>query len=415
MNEFNADFHIHSKYSGGCSKDMTAPNIAKGADEKGLDIIATGDATHPRWLAHLEDTLAPAGEGVFSYKGSLAKFLITAEVEDKDRVHQLILFPSFDSVKQFVSEIRSSSQNLNSDGRPNVSMGGAELVDLTNDCDALLGPCHAFTPWTAVYKSFDSLADCYGDNLRYVKFLELGLSADSDMADTIPELANLTFMTNSDAHSPWPHRLGREFNRVSCKELTFKEVRQAIERKGGRGFSLNVGLNPREGKYHETACTRCYKKFRVADAEHLKRRCPECRGIIKRGVKERVGLLAKIHNEDREPVMVHPDHRPPYEYIVPLAEVIAMSRGVQSPFSVRVQRDWKDMVERFGTEISILLDAPIADLRAYDQKVGDIIAAFRAGKILYDAGGGGRYGRPLFNKPLKEDFYDSTQKTLAEY
>jgi len=408
MEEYNADFHIHSKYSGGCSKDMTIPNIAKGAESKGLDLIATGDATHPRWLAHLEDTLTPAGEGIFSCDNTLTRFIIATEVEDKDRVHHLILFPSFDCVKQFNSGIESNSANIKTDGRPNVSLSGEELVDLTNDCDALIGPCHAFTPWTSVYKAFDSLSDCYGDNIRYVKFLELGLSADTDMADTIPELANLTFMTNSDAHSPWPHRLGREFNRLLCSGLTFKEVRKAIERRDGRRFTLNVGLNPREGKYHETACTRCYKKFRPADAERLKRRCPECRGIIKRGVKERVAMLGSGE-------LVHPDHRPPYTHIIPLAGVIAMARGVQSPFSIRVQRDWQEMVDKFGTEISILLDAPVSDLKDYDQKVGQIIGAFREGRILYDAGGGGRYGRPLFNKPLKEDFYDATQKTLGSF
>ncbi len=55
------------------------------------------------------------------------------------------------------------------------------------------------------------LIDCYG---KMPDFLELGLSADSDMADTIEELENIPFLTNSDAHSPWPHRLGREFNEL---------------------------------------------------------------------------------------------------------------------------------------------------------------------------------------------------------
>jgi len=35
--------------------------------------------------------------------------------------------------------------------------------------------------------------------------------------------------------------------------------------------------------------------------------------------------------------------------------------------------------------------------------------------MLYDAGGGGKYGKPLFNKPLKEKFFDNTQKSLGEF
>lgn len=407
MQELNIDFHIHSKYSGGTSSDMLLPAIAEGAKGKGLDVMGTGDATHPIWLAHMEKHLTES-HGEFTLDGSPTKFLLTSEVEDKNRVHQLIIFPSFDSVHQFISEIESSSVNIASDGRPNVSLSGEELIDLTNDCDALLGPCHAFTPWTSLYKSFDSLGACYGENLRYVKFLELGLSADTDIADRISELKNLTFMTNSDAHSPWPFRLGREFNRVRCKDASFSEVKKAIERKDGRKFTLNVGLNPSEGKYHETACTRCYMKFRPQDAELLKRRCPECGGIIKRGVKERAHQLS-----DQE--VIHPEHRPPYVFIVPLAEIISIARGVSTLQSKKVQSEWTAMVERFGSEIDILLELPFEELSKHDTKIAKMIIDFREGRVSYDAGGGGKYGRPVFGKKVKENFYDSSQKTISQY
>lgn len=409
MQEFNVDFHIHSKYSGGVSGDMLIPKIAEQAELKGLDVVGTGDGTHPLWMKHLERYLTSDNDGVYSTERYKIKFILTTEVEDANRVHHLILFPSFDSLKQFKDQIKGSSVDIERDGRPHVRMSGEELVDLTNDCDALIGPCHAFTPWTAIYKEFDSLRGCYGENIRYVKFVELGLSADTNMADRISELRNLTFMTNSDAHSPWPHRLGREFNRVSCKELSFKEIKKAIVRQDDRKFVLNVGLSPKEGKYHETACTRCYLKFKVEDAERLKRRCPECGGLIKRGVKERVSELSDLGAEK------HPAHRPPYTHIVPLAEVIAMARGITSVFGVKVQTEWKKMIDTLGTEIEILVDLDVDEIKKYDEVLGEIIEAFREDKINYDAGGGGRYGIPLFRKPLKENFYDDTQKTLAEF
>ncbi|MBN2517798.1 MAG: TIGR00375 family protein [Candidatus Altiarchaeota archaeon] len=406
MIEIDVDFHIHSKHSGGTSNDMVIPRIAEGARGKGLDVVGTGDATHQGWLKHLEKHLE--GDGIYAIESSPTKFIITAEVEDRDRVHHLLLFPSIDCAKQFRSEIMPSSVNIDYDGRPKVRLSGEELVDLANDCDSMIGPCHAFTPWTAVYKEFDSLGDCYGDNLRYVKFLELGLSADSDMADHIRELGDITFMTNSDAHSPWPHRLGREFNRLSVKDLSFAEIQKAIERKDDRRFTLNVGLNPREGKYHETACTRCYTKFKVEDANRLKRRCPECGGMIKKGVKERIDELA-------DGMTKHPKHRPPYIHIVPLAEVIGMARGIASVYGNKVQMEWQKMVEEFGSEIEILVDIDVERIRAYDKRIGDIIRAFREDKILYDAGGGGRYGRPLYDKPLRENFYDGSQKSLGDF
>lgn len=416
MQEINVDFHIHSKYSRGTSADMTIPRIAEGAIGKGLHVIGTGDATHLGWLDHIEKNLIDDSNGLYSLENSgvsdgksSVKFMITSEVEDKNRVHHLLLFPSIDCARRFREDVKRSSVDIDSDGRPHVGLSGEELVDLANDCDSMVGPCHAFTPWTSIYKEFDSLKGCYGDNVRYVKFLELGLSADSDMADRIEELKDITFMSNSDAHSPWPHKLGREFNRLLVDSLDFDEIRKAIERKGGRKFALNVGLDPREGKYHETACTRCFTKFKPRDAVQLKRRCPLCGGIIKVGVRERVEELAA----GRE--TLHPKHRPPYMKIIPLAEVIGIARGVSTLTGPKIQREWHAMVEKFGPEIKILIDKDVRCLRKYDEKIGDIIDLFRQGRIAYDSGGGGKYGRPIYGRAFKEKFYDCSQKCLGEF
>lgn len=409
MQEINADFHIHSRYSRGVSQEMNIPSLARGGEGKGLDIIGTGDATNDKWLRHLEKNLTEQKGGIYSHEKSRMQFIITSEVEDRSRVHHLLLFPDLECARRFREDIKNSSPDIDADGRPHVGMSGEELVDLANDCDAMIGPCHAFTPWTSVYKEFDSLSACYGQNLRYVKFVELGLSADTDMADRVEELKDMTFMSNSDAHSPWPHRIGREFNRLLVEAVTFDEIKKAIERKGNRQFTLNVGLNPREGKYHETACTRCYTKFRPVDADRLKRRCPLCGGMIKTGVKERIEELSKGR------AMEHPKHRPPYIHTVPLAEVIGMARGITTLQSAKVQVEWEKMTTKFGNEIKILIDKDINCLRKYDEKIADIIDSFRTGRILYDAGGGGRYGKPLYNKPLKENFYDDTQRSISDF
>jgi len=405
--QINADFHFHSRYSGGVSKDMEIPIIASQAELKGLHLVGTSDCTHPRWLDHMKEHLTEENDGIYTTRESKTRFIVTTEVEDSNRVHHIIIFPDIGSAEGFREKLKGKSKDVDFEGRPHLQLDGAEIVDLAQDAGALIGPSHAFTPWTSIYKEFDSITECYKDNTKKVKFIELGLSADTDFADTISELRDVTFLTNSDCHSPWTHRLGREFNRIEVDEITFSDIQDAIERKGNKKIVLNVGLNPREGKYHETACTRCYLKFKPEDALKLKRRCPECNGLIKMGVKQRISELS-----DQE--ITHPAHRPPYLHIIPLAEVVSLKTGVSGLMSKKVREEWKRLVDALGTEIEILVDLPIENIRKVDPDIAGIINAFRTGKMLYDAGGGGRYGKPVLGK-LDENFYDDSQKTLVSF
>jgi uncharacterized protein (TIGR00375 family) len=408
MIELDVDFHVHGRYSGGTSDDMSVPHMASQAPLKGLDVVATGDALHGGWRKHLRESLTEEDGGLYSAGNSPARFIVETEVEDVRRVHHLILLPSLDAAEQLAEVLKRHSKNIDTDGRPNVSLNGAEIADRVLAAGGLIGPAHAFTPWTAIYKEYGSLIECYGDRLKDVGFLELGLSADSDSADRIEELSGLTYMSNSDCHSPWPHRLGREFNRILVKEPSFPEIRKAIFREGGRRFSLNAGLNPLEGKYHVSACSRCYLKFRWEDAMRLNRRCPECRGIIKKGVADRIDELAK---SDRP---VHPRHRPAYMHIIPLAEVIALATKTRTLTSQRVKGRWDSLVSRFQTEINVLVDEDIDEIVKADKEVGRIIGLFREGRMRYVAGGGGNYGHPTLTGE-KDRYYRGGQKTLSEY
>jgi uncharacterized protein (TIGR00375 family) len=407
MIEINVDFHIHGRYSGGTSREMSVPLIAEQAPLKGLDVVATGDALHPRWRKHLGEHLTE-DDGLYSTAESKTKFIIQTEVEDSRRVHHIILLPSLSAAESLAESLKGYSPNLKTDGRPNVRLNGEELVDYVKDADGLIGPAHAFTPWTAVYKEYNSLRECYGNNLKHIHFLELGLSADTNSADRIMELQDLTFMSNSDCHSPWPHRLGREFNRLLVEEPTFSELRKAVLREGGRRFTLNAGLNPLEGKYHATACSRCYLKFRWEDALKLGRRCPECRGMIKRGVADRISELAAWDKPK------HPEHRPPYVHILPLAEVIALALKTHTITGRRVKTRWDMLVGKFKTEINVLVDGDIDEIIRADRDVGVIINLFRQGKMKYVSGGGGMYGRPTLDGE-KDRYYSGGQKTLTEY
>ena len=410
MPEYDVDFHIHSKYSKSVSPEMELPMIGKQAVLKGLHIVGTGDALCQAWMRDIKKNLTIEENGVYGVEGSKARFIVTTEVEDDRRVHHIILFPSISSAEDLAERLKKYSNDIEREGRPHIRINGEQLVDQAKDVGALVGPSHAFTPWTAIYKEYGSLKECYGDNLKHVKFLELGLSADTNRADRISELADITFMSNSDTHSPWPHRLGREFNRVMIDVPSYKEIASAIERKNGRRFTLNVGLDPREGKYHLTACTRCFVRFKLEDAVRLKWKCPECGGgTIKKGVADRINELA-TWNEPR-----HPGHRPRYVHIIPLAEVIALAKGIRTMTSKKIADQHEALVKAFGTEINILIDEDIEKIKKASPDIGRIIEKFRADKIRYIAGGGGQYGRPTLDPDEKDNYYGRGQKTLGEF
>lgn len=410
----NVDFHIHGKYSGGTSESMTLDKIAEQGGLKGLDIIGTGDALHKGWIKHIKELLVEENDGIYSLKFQAlgkrhSKFIIQTEVEDLNRVHHVILFPSLEAAESLRETLLRYSKDIDEDGRPHISLTGEELVDLSKEVDAMLGPAHAFTPWTSLYKEFDSMKECYRDKTKDVKFIELGLSADTYMADRISELQDVTFMSNSDTHSPWPHRLGREFNRLELKDLSFKDIKKAILHKNGRKFVLNVGLNPKEGKYHLTACTRCHLKFKIKDAIALKFRCPECGGIIKKGVLDRIEEISTWKKPR------HPWHRPKYVHIIPLAEVIGLAYNIKTINSKRIKNKWLKLVKTFGSEIEVLLDAEIAEIKKVDAKVADIISRFREERIKYVSGGGGKYGYPVLKNEKDVFWHPSQQKSLREF
>ncbi len=409
MQEYDVDFHIHSKYSKSVSPDMEVPVIAKQAVLKGLDIVGTGDALCPPWLSHLKQCLKETSKGIYSTSGSETRFIITTEIEDIHRVHHIILFPEISAAEDLMEKLKKHSNDIEREGRPHIRLTGEEIVDHARGCGALVGPAHAFTPWTALYKEYDSLDACYGTNRKHVKFMELGLSADTYMADRVEELQGLTFMSNSDTHSPWPQRLGREFNRLLMDGPSFEEITDCIEAKNSRKFTLNVGLDPREGKYHLTACSKCFVRFRLEDAVRLKWRCPECGGgVIKKGVVDRINELAEWDTPR------HPPERPKYVHIIPLAEVISLVTGVRTMTSRKIKERWDGLIQKFGTEINILIDADIEEIKKADPEAGKVIERFRADKIKYVSGGGGQYGRPTL-KDEADDYWGRGQKTLFDF
>jgi uncharacterized protein (TIGR00375 family) len=318
------------------------------------------------------------------------------------------------SVEEFKEKIKSKSKNLETDGRPNINLGGEELASIAKDLDILIGPAHAFTPWTAMYAYHSTLKDCYGDLTDYISFIELGLSADTDFADKIKELHRLTFLTNSDSHSPHPVRIAREFNRLMVNDTTFNEVKKAILRVGGNKPVLNVGLPPQEGKYHESACISCFTHYTLEEAQRRHWKC-SCGKRIKKGVKDRINEMADF----KEPI--HPEHRPPYIHLIPLAEIITKAVGQHNPFTQTVNKRWNELITAFGNEINVLIDVNIDEIaKVTAPAITESIQAFREKKVIIKPGGGGQYGIiELPNKDSEAQYFylgpKDKQTTLLEY
>ncbi|MBW6470860.1 MAG: TIGR00375 family protein [Methanosarcinaceae archaeon] len=378
--QINADLHVHSKYSMASSPKMELPTIAVEAAKKGIDLVGTSDCIHPKWL--LEIKQAAVDDETIRINNT--DFVLTTEIEDKNRVHHLLILPSISKAEE-LAEFMGKYGNLAADGRPNIKLDGVEIAEAAKDIGALVGPCHAFTPWTALYAAHNSLKDCYGDMTDYISFVELGLSADSDYADRIKELQRLTFLTNSDAHSPWPDKLAREFTRFKVPDVTFDGLKMAILREDGYKSTLNVGFYPQEGKYNNSACIKCFKNYSLDECLSSNWRC-SCGGRIKKGVSDRINELADFDKP------VHPDYRPDYVHIIPLAEIIMMAVGHSSTSTKGVQTPWNALIERFGSEVTVLLEADPAELGIVDKRIVDAILAFRRGKVILHPGGGGKYG-----------------------
>jgi uncharacterized protein (TIGR00375 family) len=415
MPHFDVDLHMHSLHSIGVSNLMTVPRIAQGAKEKGLQIIGTGDATQPHWLKHLQTHLEQRDD-VLTY--DTVSFIPTVEVEDSESIHHIVLLPGFEAVENLRVSIKPNSPNIDNKwgGRPRVNMEGAVLAGITRDVGGLIGPAHAFTPFRSIFREnrHTSLKTCYGDETNNIFFLELGLSADSEIADCIPELRDLTYITSSDAHSPGPDKLGREFTRFELEEPTFTELQYALKRERGRMSVMNAGLDPRLGKYYLSFCSKCRRTLIIQEGDetpsfddlniyihckniaernrllhdiHLRRiLCPADGKALRLGVRDRAATIGEGTSHS-------PTHRPPYLHIAPLLDIITLAINVKSSSSKIAARLYSKMRSELGSETSILTDVPIESIRQINGRIAQMIQAYRDGSACYLAGGGGRYGK----------------------
>ncbi|WP_310550155.1 endonuclease Q family protein [Paenibacillus glufosinatiresistens] len=402
LNSVYGDLHIHiGRTNGGQavkisgSRDLTFAGIAReAAQRKGIGLIGIIDCHSPAVLRDIDQCLeegemAEVAGGGIGYRDTT--ILLGAEIELREpgrkECHVLAYMPNLEAMKSFSSWLSRHMKNVNLSSQ-RLYVPSRELQREVLDRGGLLIPAHIFTPHKGLYgasaEHMDDLFDPEG-----IAAVELGLSADSEMAGYLSELDRYTFLTNSDAHSLG--KIGREYNRLELAASSFEEFALALARRDGRRISANYGLNPRLGKYHRTYCGGCGSILDEAGFTAAGQRCPYCGSLkLVQGVLDRILAIA-----DREQPRI-PAYRPPYHYQVPMEFIPGLGRA-------KMQL----LLDAFGTEMNILHRASGEELAAVvGPKLASAIAAARSGTLQLSAGGGGTYGKvvsPEVGAPFGEN------------
>jgi DNA helicase-2/ATP-dependent DNA helicase PcrA len=405
---FVADLHVHSYLSRATSRELDLEHLHAWAQRKGIAVVATGDFTHPRWLAELRDKLVPAGAGLFRLRDDLAaavddtvpaacrsevRFVLSVEVSSiykRDgrvrKVHNLLYAPDFEVAARIASRLARIG-NIESDGRPILGLDSRDLLEITLESspDAFLIPAHVWTPWFSALgekSGFDSLDQCFADLAGHIFAAETGLSSDPAMNWRLSSLDRVALVSSSDAHSP--DKLGREANLFSC-EPSYFAMRDALRRRDA-GFVGTIEFFPEEGKYHHAGHRACGVNLSPSEAAAVGNLCPRCDKPLTGGVASRVAALA-----DR-PEGFRPEGAKPFTNLVPLVEVLGEILGVGAA-SGRVRKSYDKLLAAAGSEMSALMDLPIEDAdRAGPPLLGEALRRVRAGAVKRSAGFDGEYG-----------------------
>ncbi len=429
---FIADFHIHSKYSRATSKDMDLENLDKWARIKGVDLLGTGDFTHPAWLKELQGKLEPAEPGLFklrkvnkiklnngwhlpngngSGEAKDLRFILTTEIsciyKKKDRtrkIHLMAFVPSFEAVEKINAHLGWIG-NLKADGRPILGLDAKELakIILNVSPEALVVPAHIWTPHFSVFGSesgFDSLQDCFDEYTRYIYALETGLSSDPAMNWRLSQIDNISLISNSDSHSP--SRIGREANIFEGKIEGYRYIAEAL-RLGVKApssiknrLAKTIEFFPEEGKYHYDGHRNCKISWSPEETKKQKGICSVC------GKKVTVGVMSRVEALANRPAGGQPGRVVPYINLIPLEEIIAdaFNMGVGTK---RVEAEYQELLNKFGQEFKILMELPKEELlKAGKPEVAEAIMRVRERKVKIEPGYDGEYG--------KIQIYDDAQR-----
>lgn len=401
MTPYAADLHLHSPFAYACSKNSTLENLASWARIKGVQLLASGDFTHPAWRNELGRKLEPDGQGLYVYDD--VRFVLGTEVScvysqggRARRVHLLLFAPDFGTVDRIIQALAGLKNNLESDGRPTLGISARDLTALALDAnpECMVIPAHVWTPWYGVFGSktgFNDLEECFQDMSRHINAVETGLSSDPAMNWRVPWLADKTIVSFSDAHSP--PKLGRELT-VFQGELSYRGLADSLAR---QAVAYTVEFYPEEGKYHYTGHRKCGVRQSPDETAESGPGCPKCGRPMTLGVLHRMQRMsggAAPETGGADGFVRHREQRrPPFIRLIPLVEIIAEVLGV-GPSSKRVRAEYLRLTEELGSEMEVLMAAEVDVLSGVaGEPLAQAVLQARTGKVAIEPGYDGEYGK----------------------
>lgn len=442
------DLHLHSKYSRAVSPQMNPLVMAQYGLQKGINILSTGDWTHPIWMRELRNSLEESEEGLYKLKSKEdsgqarmtkeVRFLLSVEIAciysqggKGRRIHNLVFVKSFETAEKINKELVKRGFNISSDGRPIIGLSSKNLLQLILEIDdsSLLIPAHVWTPWFGIYgqmSGFESLEEAFEELAPQVYGIETGLSSDPEMNWQMKELATRSILSFSDAHSP--AKMGREATVFRLENLSYDNIRKAIMEPSlvnGKELIVNgkktinnkpstinkvlytIEFYPEEGKYHYSGHRNCNVSYSPEDLKTKGDICPVCHKRLTDGVVRRVEELAKenvkaVHKSNTTGLTWITDTtstHPPFVKIVPLLEII--SEAIGSPVgSPKVKALFDEMCKK-ESEFNLLLKIPLETIEKMAesfttsdnaQKIAQGIQKVRSEQIVVVPGYDGVYG-----------------------
>jgi len=386
-----ADLHIHSRFSRACSKDITIENLEKWARAKGLNLLGTGDFTHPIWLKELKDNLIER-DGIF-YSKTGFKFLLTGEISlmytqgRGRRVHLVLLVPSFE-IADKINEYLDKKGRRDYDGRPIFKISCEQfvkdMIEISKDIEVI--PAHVWTPYFGVFGSksgFDSLKEAFGEQFENIHAIETGMSSDPEMNWHLSELNKKAIVSFSDSHSFWPWRIGREATIIEKAESYTDVINSLRENKILGTIETDTGY----GIYHYDGHKDCNFSSSPEETKKLNGICPVCNKPLTIGVANRV-------NEIGDQIIEENRNRKKYYVLLPLHELISFGIG-SSLESKKTWEIYNKLIEKFKNEFNILLNVSKEELieeLKNNLKIVQLILENREGKIKVKPGYDGKYG-----------------------
>lgn len=246
MNQYRADLHIHTVLSPCADLEMTPANIVNRAKEKGLHIIGITDHNSTKNTLLVKKLAQKAG--IFVLTG--------AEVTTKEEVHCLAFFEFENQLNQFQQFL---DDNITIIPNPDGHFGYQPVVDENDDIlelisnylpaalkssineiqqkveklDGIFIPAHVDRPSNGLFSQLGFIPP----GLKFDALGILSFNSEKHVRKHHVIQKEIALIRNSDAH--YLNQIGEIYTVFNIEELTFQEIKMALNQKENRFVQLN--------------------------------------------------------------------------------------------------------------------------------------------------------------------------------